>query len=145
MKEVSIYITTDIRGRWEKNGSIAYTLEYYRESSLMPDLIEEVAPVQQMNENRAELEALIQALKRMREKCVLTIYTENRYLYEGYEEAERVKAWKQNGWRRADGKEIKNRDKWEELEQILKGNLFTILLKEPNAYIERMKERMRRN
>ena len=96
MKEVSIYIVTGIRGRWQQDGHIGYALEYYKENSKYPAVIKEVVPVQQQNENRSTLEALIMALHRMREKCILTVYTESKYLYNGYEDAEYVKRWKQN-------------------------------------------------
>ena len=101
MKEVSIYIVTGIRGRWQQDGHIGYALEYYKENSKYPAVIKEVVPVQQQNENCSTLEALIMALHRMREKCILTIYTESKYLYNGYEDAEYVKRWKQNDWTRS--------------------------------------------
>ena len=93
------------------------------------------------------LEDLIMALHRMREKCILTVYTESKYLYNGYEDAEYVKRWKQNDWTRSDGHEIKNRDKWQELDRLMQGNLVRILLNQRNAYTEslwqeiKMKER----
>ena len=147
MKEVSIYIVTGIKGRWQQDGYIGYVLEYYKENSKYPAVIREVVPVQQMNENRSTLESLIMALHRMREKCILTVYTESKYLYSGYEDTEYVKRWKQNDWTRSDGHEIKNRDKWQELDRLIQGNLVRILLNQRNAYTEslwqeiKMKER----
>lgn len=143
MKEVSIYIVTGIKGRWQQDGHIGYALEYYRENSKYPAVIREVVPVQQMNENRSTLEALIMALHRMREKCILTVYTESKYLYNGYEDAEYVKRWKQNDWTRSDGHEIKNRDKWQELDRLMQGNLVRILLNQRNAYTESLREEIK--
>lgn len=143
MKEVSIYIVTGIRGRWQQDGHIGYALEYYKENSKYPAVIREVVPVQQMNENRSTLESLIMALHRMREKCILTVYTESKYLYSGYEEAEYVKRWKQNDWTRSDGHEIKNRDKWQELDRLMQGNLIRILLNQRNAYTESLREEIK--
>lgn len=143
MKEVSIYIVTGIKGRWQQDGHIGYALEYYKENSKYPAVIREVVPVQQMNENRSTLESLIMALHRMREKCILTVYTESKYLYNGYEDAEYVKRWKQNDWTRSDGHEIKNRDKWQELDRLMKGNLVRILLNETNAYTESLQEEIK--
>ena len=143
MKEVSIYIVTGIRGRWQQDGHIGYALEYYRENNKYPAVIREVVPVQQMNENRSTLESLIMALHRMREKCILTVYTESKYLYNGYEDAEYVKRWKKNDWTRSDGHEIKNRDKWQELDRIMQGNLVRILLNERNAYTESLREEIK--
>lgn len=143
MKEVSIYIVTGIRGRWQQDGHIGYALEYYKENSKYPAVIKEVVPVQQQNENCSTLEALIMALHRMREKCILTIYTESKYLYNGYEDAEYVKRWKQNDWTRSDGHEIKNRDKWQELDRLMQGNLIRILLNERNAYTESLRQEIK--
>ena len=58
----------------------------------------------------------------------------SKYLYSGYEEKEYVKHWKENGWVKADGHEVKNRDKWQELDWLLQGNLVRFLLHENNAY-----------
>lgn len=143
MKEVSIYIVTGIKGRWQQDGHIGYALEYYKENSKYPAVIREVVPVQQMNENRSTLEALIQALHRMKEKCILTVYTESKYLYSGYEDAEYVKHWKQNDWTRSDGHEIKNRDKWQELDRLIQGNLIRILLNQRNAYTESLRQEIK--
>lgn len=143
MKEVSIYIVTGIKGRWQQDGHIGYALEYYKENSKYPAVIREVVPVQQMNENRSTLESLIMALHRMREKCILTVYTESKYIYNGYEDAEHVKRWKQNDWTRSDGHEIKNRDKWQELDRLMQGNLIRILLNERNAYTESLREEIK--
>ena len=140
MKEVSIYIVTGIRGRWQQDGHIGYALEYYKENCKYPAVIREVVPVQQMNENRSTLESLIMALHRMREKCILTVYTESKYLYNGYED---VKRWKQNDWTRSDGHEIKNRDKWQELDRLMQGNLVRILLNQRNAYTESLRQEIK--
>lgn len=143
MKEVSIYIVTGIKGRWQQDGHIGYALEYYKENSKYPAVIKEVVPVQQQNENRSTLEALIMALHRMREKCILIVYTESKYLYNGYEDAEYVKRWKQNDWTRSDGHEIKNRDKWQELDRLMQGNLVRILLNQRNAYTESLRQEIK--
>ena len=143
MKEVSIYIVTGIKGRWQQDGYIGYVLEYYKENSKYPVLVREVAPVQQMNENRSTLEALIQAMHRMKEKCILTVYTESKYLYSGYEDTEYVKRWKENAWMKSDGHEIKNRDKWQELDRLIQGNLIRILLNQRNAYTESLREEIK--
>ena len=39
MKEVSIYIVTGIRGRWQQDGHIGYALEYYKENCKYPVVI----------------------------------------------------------------------------------------------------------
>ena len=134
MKEVSIYTVSGIKEPRKINGCIGYVLEYYPENSRYPKTLKAIEPVTNMSKNSSELEALIRALKRMREKCLLTIYTESEYLYEGYAENNYVKQWKKNGWQKSRGGEIANCGQWKEIDALLQGNLYRFLLKENNAY-----------
>lgn len=141
MKEVSIYIASSIRGRWSRDGYIGYYLEYYKEGHKYPDTLPDYERVENMNENRAEQEALIRAMSRMTEKCILSIYTESEYLYRGFaEEFGNVEKWIRAGWKTSKGTEVKNRDKWQELIQKLQGNMYRFYLKETNAYTGELKD-----
>lgn len=77
MQAVSIYVTTSIKGRWERDGYIGYCLEYYPSGKSLPEIRKHIEPVEQMNGNRAEMEALIRAFSRMKRKCELSIYTDS--------------------------------------------------------------------
>lgn len=144
MKEVSIYTATSIRGRWERDGHIGYALEYYKEGCKYAKTLIDYEAVENLNENRAELEALIRAITRMREKCVLTIYTESDYLYQGLAEPGYVEEWIRNGWKTRRGTEVKNRDKWQKLMGLLQGNLYSLRLKQNNAYTALLIDEMKR-
>ena len=144
MKEVNVYLASSIRGRWPRDGYIGYALEYYPPGKNMPAVLRCCEPVQNMNENRAQLEALILVFTRMREKCILSIYTESQYLYDGFAGPEHVKKWIKNHWQTARGQEVKNRDKWEELLRGLQGNLYTFYLRQPNAYTPGLLEELKR-
>lgn len=139
MKEVSIYIATSIQGRWARNGHIGYVLEYYPENSKCPRLCKGMEPVENMNENSSVMEALIRAMSRMKEKCVLSIYTESEYLYNGFAGEEFVNKWIKSDWKTTRGTQVKNRDKWQALISGLQGNLYTFYLKEINAYTNTLK------
>lgn len=143
MREVSIYIAASIQGRWNRDGYVGYVLEYYPEESKYPKLLPDYEEVKDMNANRAQQEALIRAIARIREKCILSIYTESEYLYSGFAGKEFVSQWVKNGWRTSRGTEVKNRDKWQELLAALQGNLCRFYLKEPNAYTERLRDDLR--
>ena len=52
-------------------------------------------------------------------------------------------AGKKNDWTRSDGHEIKNRDKWQELDRLMQGNLVRILLNETNAYTESLRQEIK--
>lgn len=143
MKEVSIYIESSIHGRWNRDGYIGYVLEYYPEDSKYSKTLSGYERVENMNENRSQIEALIRGISRMREKCILSIYTESDYLYSGYSGKEYVAKWIKAGWRTTRGEEVKNRDKWQELTGKLQGNMYRFALKEQNAYVGRIRENLR--
>lgn len=144
MRAVSIYTATSIRGRWGKNGHIGYALEYYAKGHKQPDVLFDYEPVENVNENRAELIALLRALARMREKCVLTLYTESEYLYQGLKDDGHVEKWIKSGWKTVKGTEVKNRDLWQKLMAALQGNLYTLEIRRGNAYTARLHAEMER-
>ncbi len=135
MREVSIYTATSIRGRWNRDGYVGYCLEYYREGSKYPNTLIDYERVEDLNANRAEQEALIRAMSRMTEKCILSVYTDSEYLYRGFAEDANVEKWIMAGWKTTRGTEVKNRDKWMQLLQLLQGNIYNFYLRKSNAYM----------
>lgn len=140
MKEVSIYIVSGIKSLRRQDGLVGYCLEYYREGRKYPNTLIDYESVEDETGNRAELLALIKALKRLNEKCILTIYTESMYLYQGFAGACRVEKWIKCGWKTGKNVEVKNRDLWQELLSLLNGNIYKFLLNERNAYVEMLHE-----
>ena len=69
--------------------------------------------------NRMELTAVIEALKRLKTKCDITIYTDSKYVAEPFLQGG-IWGWMKNGWKKADNKPVKNRELWEELLSLLK-------------------------
>ncbi|MDX1949129.1 MAG: ribonuclease HI [Rickettsiales bacterium] len=67
----------------------------------------------QTTNNRMELKAPIEALKILKEKCEVNIYTDSRYVQEGI--TKWILNWQKNGWRNSSKEEIKNADLWQEL------------------------------
>lgn len=68
--------------------------------------------------SRMEIKAFLGALRYAKEHYPnqeVTMYTDNQYVVRGYNEW--MKGWKAKGWRKADGKEIMNRDLWEQIDQ----------------------------
>lgn len=71
--------------------------------------------------NRMEIIAAIEALKCLKSNCKIDIYTDSQYLKNGI--TVWVKNWKQKGWKLANsGKEPKNCDLWQELDNIVKNH-----------------------
>ncbi len=65
--------------------------------------------------NRMELTAAINAVLYFKEKSKFEIFTDSKYLKDGIESW--INKWKQNGWKTANKKPVKNRDLWEKLDE----------------------------
>ena len=63
--------------------------------------------------NRMELQAAIEALRKLKEPCEIDLFTDSEYLREGI--TTWINAWKARGWK----KKIKNKDLWQELDSAV--------------------------
>ncbi|MEM1243682.1 MAG: ribonuclease HI [Pseudomonadota bacterium] len=66
--------------------------------------------------NRMELTAAIEALKRVKQPCQIDVTTDSNYLRQGI--TQWLFKWKQNGWKSANKKPIKNQDLWQALDAL---------------------------
>ena len=64
--------------------------------------------------NRMELMAAISALEALKRPCRVDLHTDSQYLRNGI--MSWIAKWRQNGWRTADKKPVKNVDLWQRLE-----------------------------
>ena len=70
--------------------------------------------------NRMELMAPIMALKKIKTKSEITIYTDSRYVKDGI--TEWIKKWKLNNWKSSNKKPVKNKDLWVKLDGLCEKN-----------------------
>ena len=68
--------------------------------------------------NRMELTAAIEALKALSEPCTVTLHTDSTYVKDGI--TKWIDNWKNNGWRTAAKKPVKNADLWKDLDLAVK-------------------------
>ncbi len=68
--------------------------------------------------NRMELQATIEGLKGLKEPCRVTLYTDSKYVMQGF--TEWLPGWKAKGWKTADKKPVKNVELWQALEEAAK-------------------------
>lgn len=66
--------------------------------------------------NRMELTAVIEALKVLKRRCKVVIYTDSEYVRKGI--TEWISGWKRRGWKTADNKPVKNAELWLRLEEL---------------------------
>jgi ribonuclease HI len=70
--------------------------------------------------NRMELMAPIMALKKIRSKSDVVIFTDSTYVKNGI--TEWIKKWEKNGWKSSNKKTIKNKDLWIKLNELCQKN-----------------------
>lgn len=68
--------------------------------------------------NQMELQAAIEALRALKESCVIDLYTDSQYLRQGI--TQWIHNWKRNGWKTSDKKPVKNQTLWVELDELVK-------------------------
>ena len=67
----------------------------------------------QTTNNRMELQATIEALNQLKEPCDITLYTDSKYVLQGF--TEWMPGWVKRGWKTADKSPVKNVDLWQAL------------------------------
>ena len=77
------------------------------------DVKKEYSDAQTTN-NRMEVIAVIEGLKRLKYPCNVDVYSDSAYTVNTFLNGW-IYAWRKNGWKKADGKAVLNTDLWEEL------------------------------
>ena len=72
---------------------------------------------QNTTNNRMELTAAIEALSLLKEPCRVTLTTDSKYVCDGMNLGW-ARAWRSNGWRKADKKPAQNTELWEKLLEL---------------------------
>lgn len=65
--------------------------------------------------NRMEMMAAIESLKALKHHCIVDVYTDSTYVRDGI--SDWIFKWKQNNWKNAQNKPVKNEDLWRELDK----------------------------
>ena len=68
--------------------------------------------------NRMELLAVISALEKLNQSCVVELYSDSKYVIDSLTKGW-LDSWIKNGWRKADKKPVLNVDLWERLLPLL--------------------------
>lgn len=127
IQEVNIYLLTTIRGPREQEGHGIYLLECITERG--PVTVSGIVPVT-APENQAEVITMLAALKRLRQQCNLTLFTDNNYLARAIEHY--LPKWKENGFVTSKGEPVK--EEWKEIAEILNGKPIQCEVKTQHSY-----------
>lgn len=66
--------------------------------------------------NKMELQAVIEALKLLKRRCVVELYTDSVYVKDGI--TKWIYNWKKNNWRTSKKEDVKNKELWVELDRL---------------------------
>lgn len=80
-------------------------------------------PKDETTNNRMEITAAIEALKTLKNSCIIELYTDSTYLKEGMNSW--IHNWKKKNWKTSAGKEVKNIDLWQELDKLTQNHEIT--------------------
>lgn len=135
MKKINIYSYVTVKGPGKKDGSFTYLLEF--ETAKGNATLTKQGEVKEASETRANLQILIEALGRIKERCEVTIYTDYTGLKIAVEEW--LQEWKKNQWKNAKGKEIANKEEWQKIAYLLGEHQIIIKSNEAHSYREWIK------
>ena len=79
----------------------------------------------QTTNNRMELTAVIEGLKALKEKCIVTVITDSKYVSDGINLGW-AKSWKANNWRKKDKQPALNPELWDELLSLIDSHVVTV-------------------
>lgn len=116
MRHVNIVIQSSIKTMKPKDGAVGYLLETGTANG--PATLSKVFNVRGQNANASELTALIEALKRLREPCRITIFTDSVYIA-GAVKNGWTDRWIASGWTTARGRDVANKELWQEFTALL--------------------------
>ena len=74
--------------------------------------------------NRMELTAVIEALRLLREPCIVELYSDSKYVIDALSKGW-ARGWKARGWVKSDKKPALNVDLWEQLLPLLERHKVT--------------------
>lgn len=73
--------------------------------------------VEDTTNNRMEVTAVIEGLKRLKYPCKVDVYSDSAYTVNAFEN-DWITGWKNSGWKKADKKPVLNADLWQELYEL---------------------------
>lgn len=87
------------------------------------DIAERNGGEKETTNNRMELTAVIKALSAAKKHDELEIHTDSQYVKNGMEKW--VRQWKNNNWKNAEKKPVKNKELWQQLDELAQTKKIT--------------------
>lgn len=122
-KLVNIYIEGTWKGPSRQDGVAMWLLECKIKGE--PHTKKGFVHVEKGNQIKGNLMALANGLFSLKKDCPVLVFTQCEHVYNTLKNC-RYEIWKENGWNNAKGKQVKNKDLWEMVEEKLKDHECTV-------------------
>lgn len=139
---VNIYIETSRRGPSKGPGKYMYLIEFVSAKTGNPITREGIESFEGTYENELALRAIIAAGKRLTKPCSIRIFTGCNHILSTTHNSWHIQ-WQKNGWRKANGTQVKNAELWEQLVAVLTPHAVTYT-KDEHSYKRWMREQLER-
>lgn len=120
MKQVTVYLVTNLKSPKMLKGKGCYVIEFITEKG--PVTRTETIDIEG-TAMQAEMLVLIKALRRLKEQVELTIY-QSGVIQRAIDERW-ISKWQQNGWTTSRGKAVSYQSEWQEMAEMLKVNVIS--------------------
>lgn len=127
--KVNIYMASDLNDFKPRNGHVGYVIEDVKTKRT----ITQFGTVENATKNKGELLGLKNALTRIKTESEVTLYIDNFYIKNAYEQGWLV-AWVKSGWKTAKGKEVAEKEEWQAVTKLLAGRIPEIITNAPHEY-----------
>jgi ribonuclease HI len=117
MKEVTIYTDGSAKGNPGNGGYGAVIIYTNDKGETVEKTISGGYP--DTTNNRMEITAVIKALQVLTIPCKAKVYSDSQYLVNTFNKRW-INNWKRNGWKTANGNDVKNKDLWEVMLSLTK-------------------------
>jgi len=107
MKEVNLYTDGACKGNPGPGGYAAIVVYGIHEKVISEGFAE-------TTNNRMELSAVIAGLSALKERCIVNLYSDSKYVIDGLSKGW-AKKWKANGWVKSDKQKALNPELWDKL------------------------------
>lgn len=132
--KIELYTEVNFRGPTAKNGKCIALVEC--ETKKGPAVKAQIETEQNTTYHRMSMIAILVGLRMLR-PCEVTVYTPDQFLVTTINEGNMDK-WKREEWRRPHGKEIKNKELWQELYEQTQKHRVTLEFSESTRYSDRL-------
>jgi ribonuclease HI len=135
--DVKIYIKTSLQGPCIKKGNYAAIVECITGKG--PVTREISGKEDNTTYYRSVLIAIVKALNLLNASCYVTIYTDCIFIKNIVEQG-RPEMWKRSEWKKASGKDIKNKELWQQYQDQASQHNISVRFSKYNNYVEKLME-----